>query len=286
MGLGLAASLVRSGRPVIGYDVMADRRGAAQTEGIDVADDMKGLARCKTFLFALPDGPDVRAAVGELLETGVQDALLIDCSTVDPETTSDLARLATESGSAFADAGMGGDPAQAAAGQLLFMVGSDAASWPRVLETLKPISRGVVRCGDVGAGVATKIINNALALTIFIADTEAVALAKAAGLEIDVVLGVLEQTAAGNVALDALLRRRLLARDLTGGFRSELALKDLNLAHELASRCNMRLESMFASRECFAEAIAMGHGHENVAAAGLVIEDRNHVELSPMRERT
>lgn len=280
MGLGLASSLVRSGQETWGFDVIAEQRESARRAGIRVPEEIAQLGReCATVLFALPDGGDVEAAVMALLATSVPGSLLIDCSTIDPLTTRRVAELADSKGCRFADAAMGGDTRQASDGALLFMVGARESDWPDVADVLTPLAREIVYCGNIGAGVTTKLVNNALALTIFLADVEALALARAADLDVATTLSVVDQTAAHNAALTGLVKNHLLTREFDGGFRADLAHKDVRLACTLAARLGLELQTIPRTLDTLAQVLGDGLGDRNAAALGLVVEQNTGVSL-------
>ncbi len=284
MGLGLAISLRRIGREVVGFDLSADARKAAAEEGIPLVDGLTKLAGSKIVLLSLPDGPDVTKVVEQLLPVLPKASLIIDCSTIDPDVTTALAGRAAEAGVRFRDAGMaGGGPADAAAGKLLFLVGCPHEDWEDIQSILGPIGRRVVRCGDTGAGVTLKVVNNLLALTVFLADVEALSIAAAAGLDQKITMDVLRQTAAANTALDALVDRQLLARKFEGAFRTSLAHKDARIAVALAGRLGIDANTLSPTLAAYGEAVETGLGEMAAGAAGLVVERHAGVQLGPDR---
>jgi 3-hydroxyisobutyrate dehydrogenase-like beta-hydroxyacid dehydrogenase len=279
MGLGLAMSHQRVSRSVRAFDIDADARERAVSEGITAVDSLEDLADEAVILMALPDGPDVSEAFEKLLPHLNEGALVIDCSTIDPATTAQLAQTAESRGVRFRDAGMAGSPADAANGNLLFMVGCPEADWEEVRGVLEPIGRDVVRCGNTGAGVTLKVVNNLLALTVFLADAEALSIAAAANLDLDVTLDVLSKTGAANAALTGLLGAQLLPRQFDGAFRTMLAHKDARIALELAERLGTVTNTLGPTRDTYEEAVASGFGDMAAGAAGLVVERRSGVTL-------
>lgn len=282
MGLGLAISQRRAGRDVIGHDVSSAARDAANREGIATVDDVDGLAGSAVTLLSLPDGPDVTAAVEQLLPGLPPGSLIIDCSTIDPDVTTGLAARAAETGVRLRDAGMaGGGPHQAATGNLMFLVGCPQEDWDEIRAILEPIGRSVVRCGDTGTGVTLKVINNLLALTVFLADTEILTIAAAAHLDQTITLDVLGQTAAGNAALTGLVGGQLLPRKFEGAFRTALAHKDARIALALAERLGINAATLAPTLSTYGEAVDAGLGDKAAGAAGLIVERRAGVKLGP-----
>lgn len=281
MGSGLAKSLVRSGQSVEGFDLNPASREFAAGDGITVVEHIEDIAAKPIIVLALPDGPDVTAVVQQLLPHAAEGTLIIDCSTIDPDFTVRLSDEAAQHGVRFRDAGMAGGPADAASGNLLFMVGCPPEDWPDIESVLRPIGRDVVRCGDTGTGVTLKVVNNLLALTVFLADVEALSIAAAAGLDQDITLSVLKQTGASNAALGGLVERQLLARDFGGAFRTALAHKDARIALDLARRSGVDCSTLGPTLGSFGEAVDSGLGDLAAGAAGLVVERRSGVALGP-----
>lgn len=281
MGSGLAKSLIRSGRRVRGFDLSPENSELATGDGIEVAERIEDIATESTIVLALPDGPDVTAVVEHLLPHTIDGTLIIDCSTIDPEYTIRLAADAASHGVRFCDAGMAGGPADAASGNLLFMVGCPEADWEDIESVLRPIGRDVVRCGETGTGVTLKVVNNLLALSVFLADVEALSIAAAAGLDQEITLSVLKQTGASNAALGGLVERQLLARDFGGAFRTALAHKDARIALDLARRSGVDCSTLGPTLTTFGEAVDSGLGALAAGAAGLVVERRSGVALGP-----
>ncbi len=272
MGRGLAMSLIRSGKDVSGFDAYPEAAESAAKADISQVSQLKEIANLSTIVLALPDSPDVKQVVRELLNNTKPGTLIIDCSTIDPIVTTTLSQEAATIGVRFRDAGMGGGPGDAAEGNLLFMVGCPQDEWAEIEGFLSPIGRAVVRCGDTGSGVTLKVINNLLALTVFLADVEVLLLAGKAGLELDATLEVLKSTGAANAAFNGLVARQYLPRKFDGGFRTSLARKDVAIALEVATRLGIPVPNLAPTLEVFSQAVDDGLGGMAAGAAGLVLE--------------
>jgi len=280
MGMGLAQSLVRAGDQVHGLDADPQTVARATDLGIVITANVAEIAKCPTILLALPDGPDVIAVARALFQHAAEGTLIIDCSTVDPAVTDQLSQEAAERRVQFRDSAMAGGPADAAAGTLLFMVGCPESEFSGLERILRPIGRDVIRCGDTGAGVTLKVINNLLALSIFVADVEALLLARSANLDIETALDVLNSTGAANAAMTSLVSDQLLKREFQGAFRTSLALKDVRIAVDMAERLGVPLTTLAPTVEVFSKAVDEGYGELAAGAAGLVLEDFAGVTLA------
>lgn len=286
MGRGLALSLIRAGKSVSGFDAYGEASETAASAGIPQASRLDEIARLSTIVLALPDSPDVEEVVRELLATTESGTLIIDCSTIDPAVTTALAAEAAATGVRFRDAGMGGGPNNAAEGTLLFMVGCPQEEWREIEDFLAPISRAVVRCGDTGSGVTLKVINNLLALSVFLADVEVLLLAGKAGLELEPTLEVLKSTGAANAAFDGLVARQYLPRQFDGAFRTSLARKDVAIALQVAARLGIQVPNLAPTLDIFSQAVDDGLGGMAAGAAGLVLDRlAGQAETEPGSER-
>jgi len=279
MGRGLARSLIRAGNNVSGFDTYPEAAESAAKADLPQVSQLQEIANLSTIVLALPDSPDVKQVVRELLNNTKPGTLIIDCSTIDPIVTTTLSEEAAAIGVRFRDAGMGGGPADAAEGNLLFMVGCPQNEWTEIEGFLSPIGRAVVRCGDTGSGVTLKVINNLLALTVFLADVEVLLLAGKAGLELDATLEVLKSTGAANAAFNGLVARQYLPRKFDGGFRTSLARKDVEIALGVATRLGIPVPNLAPTLEVFSQAVDDGLGGLAAGAAGLVLERTAEYEV-------
>ena len=114
MGRGLAISLIRAGNNVSGFDAYPEAAESAAKADIPQVSQLHEIANLSTIVLALPDSPDVKQVVRELLNNTQPGTLIIDCSTIDPIVTTTLSEEAAAIGVRFRDAGMGGGPADAA----------------------------------------------------------------------------------------------------------------------------------------------------------------------------
>jgi 4-hydroxybutyrate dehydrogenase / sulfolactaldehyde 3-reductase len=201
-------------------------------------------------------GPD---GVLEALEGGT----LIEMSTIDPATSRRLHEQVHVVGARMLDAAVGRTSAHAVRGELSLMVGGDAdllEAWRPVLE---PMATTITHCGPAGAGSTMKLVNNLLTTTIVAANAEALTLAERAGLPQDVVLRVLLAGAAANTHLAVTYQEKALAGDLTPGFATRLAVKDLGLALGLAARSGVPVPVGAAAAQQMTLALARGHADDD-----------------------
>jgi 3-hydroxyisobutyrate dehydrogenase len=167
---------------------------------------------------------------------------IVDSSTIDPASVKAFAELAAQHGNTFVDAPVSGGTGGAAAGTLTFMVGGSAAVYEQVKPVLSGMGKNIVHCGDTGTGQVAKICNN-LVLGITMAGVaEAMSLGAALGID-PKVLGTIINTSTGRCwssdtynPFPGVIETAPSSRGYTGGFGTDLMLKDLGLATDAAKQ--------------------------------------------------
>jgi 3-hydroxyisobutyrate dehydrogenase len=167
-------------------------------------------------------------------------ATIVDSSTIDPTTARDMAEAAGKRGLRFVDAPVSGGTGGAQAGTLTFMVGGTKEQFEDVTPVLKCMGKNIVHCGGVGTGQVAKICNN-LVLGITMAGTaEAMALGESLGIDPQVLAGIMNTSTGRSWSSDTynpypgIVETAPSTRGYTGGFGTDLMLKDLGLAADAA----------------------------------------------------
>lgn len=242
---------------------------------VTVANDPTAVAESAAVtIMALPTPSIVHQAVTELSQSLSPSSirLIIDCSTIDPDTSRACSRLLAERGTAqFIDAPMSGGAVGAAAGALTFMVGypPESSSTPEqeifahdhLLPILGTMGKTVWRMGDIGSGGATKITNNYLTALCNIATCEAFNLGIHLGLPPSTMVDVINSSTGMNwlskntpplAGLNP-ARPTPADRDYAPGFTNELMKKDVELAIKSASQADVRLPLSQKAWETYAQ---------------------------------
>jgi 3-hydroxyisobutyrate dehydrogenase len=246
MGSGMAANQAKGGRQVAAFDLSAEALQRAQEAGCTAAGSAaEAVADAEVVITMLPAGPHVRKVYEEqVFGKAPKGALLIDCSTIDPETAREVAGRAQNEGYVFADAPVSGGTAAAEAGTLAFMVGCHEADFAAVEKALEPMSRVTIRAGLHGTGEAAKICNNMLLAISMIGTCEAFALAERLGLEADRFFEIASKSSGQSWSMTSYcpvpgpVPAAPSNRGYTGGFATAMMLKDLKLAQAAAAHEN------------------------------------------------
>lgn len=237
MGAPMAANLVKDGFDVIGFDVSADARAAAQSADIPVTDSLsEAVATADTVITMLPNGAIVKTCYEELLPFVPTGALLIDSSTISVDDARAIHDMAAERGLEQLDAPVSGGVKGATAGTLAFMVGGTDEAFNAARAVLDPMAGKIIHCGGSGAGQAAKLCNNMLLAVQQIAVGEAFTLAEKLGLKdqalYDVITGATGNCWAieSNCPVPGPAPASPANNDFAPGFATALMNKDLGLA--------------------------------------------------------
>jgi 4-hydroxybutyrate dehydrogenase/sulfolactaldehyde 3-reductase len=270
MGKSMASNLRRKGFDLVVFDVVPAPVEALVALGARPAPSVAALAgECGIVATMLPASKEVAETM--LGPEGVvaharPDTLLLDMSTVDPETTDRLHQAAAARGLRAVDAPVGRLAAHADRGECLFMVGATDGDLQRVRPLLQAMGTTIHHCGPGGAGTRMKLVNNLLAIVLCQLNAEALGLARRFGLDLPRTLEILYGTTATNGQLRINWPSKVLAGDTAPGFSIDLAHKDLSLIVQAANAARVPVPVVAAAREAFSAARARGYGGQDFSA--------------------
>jgi 4-hydroxybutyrate dehydrogenase/sulfolactaldehyde 3-reductase len=266
----MASNLCRKGFRLIVHDV--NREAVAELEFLQAtgAESVAEVAEKSGIIVTmLPNSAVVEQVVtgpGGIVAHARPGSLIMDMSTVSPQTTDALAAQAAEKGIAFVDAPVGRLASHADRGESLFMVGGEPEDFERVRPLLGAMGTTIHHCGPAGTGTRTKLVNNYLAVTSCQMNAEALALAQRFGLSLERTLEVIYGTTAFNGQLKIAWPEKVLKGDVSPGFTIDLAHKDLSLVVEAANATRVPMPIAAAAREAFSAARASGFGGQDFSA--------------------
>ena len=158
-------------------------------------------------------------------------------------------------------------------GQSLVMVGGEADDIERARPLLECLGDTIIDCGGPGMGARMKIINNFMSISLNALTAEALTLAEAIGLDVDLAIDVMSGTPAGQGHMTTTYPAKVLQGDLSPAFMLGLAHKDLGLALDLAAKMHVPLPLGAAARETYNIAWAHGRDREDWTALYAMIRD-------------
>ena len=237
MGLPMAKNLVEAGYTVTVFDLDAGAIEEAQGFGASPASTGAEVAAQSDIIITMvPDSPHVEAAIagnGGIIEGIRAESVVIEMSTILPETGRRMAELLAEKGADFVDAPVTGGVAGAEAGSMSILVGGDAEAFERTLPVLSILGGDITHMGPVGAGHTTKIANQLIGVATLAGLSEAFVLAKKSGLDMQTFYDAVKNGAGRSWALET-LGPKILKGDFSPGFMVKHMQKDLRLAGQLA----------------------------------------------------
>ena len=269
MGSGMARRLLVNGFPLTVFNRNADKAKPFAAEGaIVTTSPREAAARADIIISMVAD--DVAARSLWLGDNGALAAakpgvVCIECSTVTVNWVRELAAAAIARGCGFLDAPVTGSKNQAAAGELNFLVGGDAATLEKVRPVFAAMGKAVVHIGPTGSGAMIKLINNFVCGAQVASLAEALAMIEQSGLDRAKALEVLTGGAPGSPLVKA-VAARMTAPDFTPNFLLRLMAKDLGYAIHEGGKLLVELVTAKAALEDFQRAIATGHGDKDISA--------------------
>jgi len=276
MGLPMARNLTSAGFRVSGWARRPEAVELGRAGGIEMRPSLAEVAAASdvviTMVTTSEDVVDVATGEGGLLESMAAGSVLVDMSTVAPEVSRRVAAAAASRGVAFLDAPVSGGSFGAEQGTLTIMAGGD----PAVLERCRPIFAALgdpdrlFHTGPVGSGEVVKLVNTMLVGSISAATLEALLVGVRAGVSLKTLVDVVSVSSGGSVQLTGQLAKRALVGELAPGFATDLLVKDLRLAADLASENGQDTPLTDEARRLFEASQAAGHGRQDYTA--LVVE--------------
>jgi 3-hydroxyisobutyrate dehydrogenase len=267
MGGGMAANLVKAGHEVRAFDLSQPAIARAKGNGCEIFTTAREAVQgVEAMVTMLPNGSIVdQVYADDVLRRAPQDAILIDCSTIDVATARTVAANANANGYAMVDAPVSGGIAAADAGTLTFMVGGNAEAFGAAEPILRVMGKAVIHAGGAGAGQAAKICNNMILGATMISTCEAFKLAEKLGLDLQTFYDISSQASGQSWSMTSYCPvpgvgpETPADRDYQGGFAAALMLKDLKLAMAAAEDAGATVP-MGALAEQLYEAFAADHG--------------------------
>jgi 3-hydroxyisobutyrate dehydrogenase len=271
MGGPMARNLLKAGHSLTVFDPFPQAVAALVEAGASAAASPAEVAKAgvEAIVTMLPTAAHVKQVyLGKdgLLAHVSPGVLLIDSSTIDPLSAREVATLATAQGNPILDAPVSGGTGGATAGTLTFMVGGSPSVFDQAGPILSAMGKNLVHCGSAGNGQVAKIANNMLLGISMVGVAEAMALGVALGMDAKVLAGIIN-TSSGrcwssevNNPFPGVLDNVPAARGYSGGFGSDLMLKDLGLATDAARHARQPVPLGATAQQLYQTFSLQGHG--------------------------
>lgn len=291
MGGPMALNILKGGHQLTVYDRSPEALARLVQAGAQAARSPKEVgAASEIVVTMLPEPQHVEQVVvgaDGVIEGLRQGGLVIEMSTIDPQTSRRVGDVLRSRGMELVDSPVGKTSEHAATGTLTLMVGGNKQAIEQATPVLKCMGTDTFYCGGPGTGHAMKITNNLLATTIMMANTEALAIGIKSGLTLELIQQVIRTTMGWNQQLAVAMPKKAFVGDDSPGFAIKLACKDVRLACDLADNLGFQPLVGRAAQKTMENAMAQGLGDRDTAAImfqrekELGIEVRQHPAGQP-----
>jgi 3-hydroxyisobutyrate dehydrogenase-like beta-hydroxyacid dehydrogenase len=280
LGLGTMgapmADRIRKKFPLTVWNRTVERAAPFQPDV--AATPAEAAARADLVISMLSDPAALDEVWRSALEGLRPGTLAIDMSTVDPATVRALADRVTQKGARFIDAPVSGTRKPAVEGTLLIMAGGAIEDVERARPVLATMGR-VLHVGEVGQGMATKLVLNGLGAHMLTGFCAMMTLGVRQGLDPRKLLEVITSGAFSS-PLYATKGPRIFARDFTADFTLSLMLKDQELVLQTAKELGYPMPTLAAIRDVLIEAVKAGLGEGDLSGLVRLFEAWAGVEVS------
>lgn len=239
----------------------------ARTSGAEIADSAsEAAAAADVAITSLADDAAVEAVYADALEGFHPGQVVMEMSTIAPQTVLGVAPSVQARGATLLDAPVSGSVPVVERGELLIMVGGDPDALERARPVLEALSSTIIHVGDLGTGATMKLAVNALVHGLAVALSESLVLAERAGVERTTAYEVFASGAAA--APFVLYKRAAFERpdETPVAFSLDLVAKDLDLILDLARRVGAPMPQADTNREEVRSALAAGMGERDMSA--------------------
>jgi 3-hydroxyisobutyrate dehydrogenase len=272
-GTGRMGSSIAQRLMTVGHDVAVWNRDLAKTKPLTdagarlFASPAELVENCEVIIVMLLNDDATEAVYRGpkgILKAKLLGRLLIDMSTLRPDTMKSIGTAVTQQGAAFVECPVGGSTGPAREGKLFGLVGGAGDDVSRALPILEQLCRRIEHVGELGSGATMKLAINLPLLVYWQALGEALTICEPLKLTPDRLIDILSDTAGTPTAMKG--RGAVIARGLSGQPRGETAFgisaakKDLATAVQFAASMHAALPVASSALACFDEAEATGLG--------------------------
>lgn len=278
MGLPMTRNLVAAGHNV---RVASRSRGpvdaAVEFGALDGGGAAGVAASSDVVVLCVPNSPDVVSVVDEILPALRKGAVVVDCSTIDPDVERAQHALVGDHGAGYLDAPVSGGTIGAEKGTLTLMVGGDSETLERARPALDPMAGLIVLVGGPGMGQVVKLCNNLIYAAQMTATAEATALAARSGVDPAKLLEVLLHSTGDCTAVrtrlpvPGVIAESPASNGWKPGFMTDLMAKDLDLALAYAAAAGVPVPTTAVARQALTAASTAGYGREDFSSLAKVL---------------
>jgi 3-hydroxyisobutyrate dehydrogenase-like beta-hydroxyacid dehydrogenase len=283
MGYPMARNLLRAGHQVAVWSNTASKaQQLAKEEKAIACDSPRQVAGQADCIFACVGdtsmSEQVLTGANGVIEGAKAGTIVADASTIAPAASRAIGEKLAAKNIHFLDAPCTGSTPGATGGTLTFMIGGDKDVYERAKPYLDNMGKQFFYCGAAGMGLHAKLTQNLILSNILQAFNEGMVLSTKAGVDPELMLDVLNNSAAKS-GLISYKAPFVFKRDFTTNFSTKWMHKDIGLALESAQEMGLPMPMTSLTEQIYQAAIAEGYGEDDLCATIRVMERWGGVEV-------
>jgi len=271
----MAHNLAKAGFEVVGFDTQD-----VKVDLIKIVSNAKDcVLNSDVVITMLPNGEILKTVATQIIEHMKNEAIFLDCSTVDVASAKSVAELSENYRIIPLDAPVSGGIGGATAGTLTFMVGGPLEGFNKVKNLFDIMGQKAVHCGNSGSGQSAKICNNMILGTTMIALAESFTMAKKLGLDQKTFFDISSKATGmswamlNHLPVANIIETASANNNFKPGFAAEMMLKDLSLAQAAANSINLSTPIGSLALSMYKEFISKGNGSLDYSAIIKLIDN-------------
>ena len=273
MGLEMAKNISKSNYVIFGFDTSQVALDTAKNFNIDTKESIEDICKnCQIIITMLPNGMIVNEVWLEIFNFVKEGTILVDCSTIDVNTTQSLHKKASKLNIHCLDAPVSGGTMGAKNATLTFMVGGNKDVYNNIVPLFEIMGSKSILCGLPGSGQGIKMCNNLILAITMRGVSEAFNLAEKLDLNQQSLFEVVS-TSSGHCwavnnycPIPGVGPNSPADNNFKAGFSVNLMHKDLSLALEAAHGCNSNIDFGKLSTDLYKEMIMANKGDLDFSA--------------------
>ena len=284
MGMPMALNLVRKGFALTGYDIDPAKIDALAAAGGAVADGPAGVAKAAAKVIVMVETTEQARAVitgpGGIMETAQAGDIVIAMPTIDPLAVKAMCATLAENGVGMIDAPVSGGVPRARSGELTTAVGGA----PETVEACRPILNAmcsrIFPMGEIGQGLAMKLVNNMLNQINKVASAEAMVFGAKAGLDPVKMIEMIKVSSGQSASFEA-MAPRYLSGDFLNASTLDISYKDQELETAYAKALGVPMFMAAVSQQVYQMGRASGLNRQDASSLITLYEKMAGVQLGP-----
>ena len=278
MGEPMCRNLARKGGwKVVAFDVRPEPLARVATHGAHAAESARAVVEAADIvLLSLPGGPQVRAlCLGPdgILAHARAGQIVADTSTCPVALARELDAAFAAKGVRFADTPIAKTRQAAEQGTLSIMVGAAPKLFAQLQPVLATMGSEVTHCGPVGSGQLVKLMNNMVIAQTVVALSEAITIARRAGMDDELLFETMTKGSSDSFALRNHGMKTMRSRQFPlQAFSTRYAIKDLSYALDMAAASGFDAEGAKLTMRRLQASEQQGHADEYFPAMQQVID--------------